>query len=325
MRSFSVIAVVVAAGLLVAACGSTKKSSAPATTSSPNPSTPSNSSQGPKDNGSATAKGSEGTVEAGNATALAGRLGPAQALNSLKSALVEKGINSKQGATSGIFGGNDGTVEASAGSFKQGTTPAQSLAQLGNAIRMQLSNASKQATRPGFNAATGDAIELTSSAQLRTGILETAAFQQMSAFAAESSKLETKVAAGESTLNAKLGNAVVGTASTLSKQSLSSAKALGSLGGLSARANSKASVSNQKQAAGSATTDGSAGTVQAGSDSNLLKAAPTAAAALQGLAKTTTAHKQAASAGIDSSAGGVATGTPTRTRSQAAATEKIKP
>lgn len=321
MRSLSMIVVLVATGLLMAACGGSSKKDTKAPPSS-TPNTP-NASQGMKDTGQATAKPGD-AVAAGTGTPLQSR-GLAQALHSLKSSLVQKGALNKEASSSASFAGIEGTAAGSEANLRQGLTPAQTLSQLGAMLRSELAGTSKVPAHSGLPAVQGATLELTSTAQLRSGIPQASAFRAMASFAAENSKLQTKVAAGTQTLNAKVGNAVIGSAGALSKQSLTPAKALGSLGGLASKS-ANSSVSSLKQAQGQASVDNNAGAVQEGTAGANFRAAPSAAQTLAALApKVSAANKQAAGSQSVDAGGGVATGEPTRSTSANAALSKIKP
>jgi hypothetical protein len=309
MRSLSLIVVLVATGLLMAACGGSAKKDAQAPTSSTPTSTPNSSQGGVKSDGKGTAKAGD-VAEAGTGTPLQAR-GLAQALSSLKSSLVQKGTLNKQPSSSASFGGIDGTATGSDSNLRRGPSPAQSLSQLGAMLRSELSGTSKVPAHSNLPAVQGAALQLTSSAQLRRRIPQASAFRAMSSYAADSARLRTKVAAGTQTLNAKLGNAVAGSAGALSKQSLTPAKALGSLGGLARRGAD--GVSKLKQPQGQASVDGNAGALQEGAAAAVVRRAPNAAQTLAALTpKTSVANKQAAGTQSVDSGGGVATGEPTR-------------
>jgi hypothetical protein len=308
MRSLSVIVVAVAVGLFAAACGGTSKkgAQAPQTPSA----APNASSQGMKDTGRGMVKTGGNVLQEGSANALVRSGGLAQAMTSLKGALVQKGVLSRQPQTAfSAVSDYTGTLAATAGELKQGMTPAQTLAKLGNTVRMQLAGSSKLATGVSLQATGAGAVALTAAGQLRAGVPQASAFRTMAAFAAQSAQLKTKVAASPQSATNAFGKAVAGSASgRLRAQNMTAAKALGSLGGLATKSSAN-NVASQKQAAGVQSVDGNAGTAQAGAAGAQFKAAPSAAQSLAGLAtKASTANKQAAFPQTAVSGGGVATG-----------------
>jgi hypothetical protein len=175
-------------------------------------------------------------AEARTGTYLQSR-GLAQALNDLRSALVQKGKLDKEAAGTASVAGTEGTALISAANLRQGLTPAQSLDRIEAARRLALTGTSKVPAHSTLRAAQGEALELTSPAQLHAGISQAAAIRRLSAFAAASSIginarggiVTLKQARGQASVDDSAGTLQAGAAGATFRNAPSAAQTLAAL------------------------------------------------------------------------------------------------